>query len=106
MARTQEFEDMRGEEWPAELRALRQATVNAYYTVAELDAIHTANMATINERLTMYELIGRAGALLRDLRAEGMRQLAAWEEAESLRKQHANFDAVADGMAPPYPSEY
>ena len=112
MARTPEFEDMRDEEWPEELRKLRRAAVQAYYTYAELDAIHTGSAATTNERVTMYELIGRAGALLRDLRAEGMRQLAEWEESQKTdeeeyqRKRIENWNAVADGLQPPHPSDY
>lgn len=115
MARTPEFEDMRDQEWPENLQKLRRAALHAYHVYDELDDIHTANTATvkdINERVTIYELIGRAGALLRDLRAEGLRQLAAWEESQKTeeedyqRKRIENWNAVADGLQPPHPSEY
>jgi len=37
---------------------------------------------------------------------EAEAQYEAQAERESLRKQRANFNAVADGGWPPYPSEY
>lgn len=112
-----DFEDMRAVEWPVELEKLHRAANTAYETFAELDDLLDAKAE--EDRGYIIELTGRAYALLRDLRAEGMRQLAAWEEsqdteaereaweeAESRRKQIANWNAVADGLQPPYPSEY
>lgn len=110
MARQEEFEDMRAEEWPYELHTLQGVASNAWSAYAELDNL--LNVKTYEDRGHIVDLAGRAWTLLRDIRAEGMRQLAAWEEEQkaeeegSLRKQRDNWNAVADGLQPPYPSEY
>ncbi len=172
-----DFEDMSGwEEWPVHLSALRDAASAAWQTWSNLDDLvemtyELGEDKSPVKRGPLHELAGRAYALLCDLRAEGMRQLAEWEaqpatpatagvfacadcgdgtfagieglnlpqcpncgrsdevyqiaggipvdedvhssekqqeenDQESRRRQQANWNAVADGMAPPYPSEY
>lgn len=80
------FEDMHWQEWPSELIELHAAAQAAWEAYAALDEILSNRpRAVLNHdvtRSTLIELAGRAYALLRDLRAEGMRQLAAWEIAQ------------------------
>ncbi len=80
MARTPEFEDMQSHEWPKTLESLKIATEQAWETYAELDDLRD-NVAA-EDRGNIIELAGRAWALLRDLRAEGLRQLAKWGIAQ------------------------
>lgn len=171
MAQQRDFEDMPSQEWPEPLNDLKVAVARAwtaFYTLEYILAAGKDQGPFDATRSNLIELAGRAYALLRDLRAEGMRQLAEWEESqaapktagifacaqcgdgtfsaletgelpactncgrtdevyqvaggipvkeaesqnqdieekESRRKQIANWNAVADGVQPPYPSEY
>ena len=113
-----EFEDMPSQEWPNALRALKEATQQAWATIATLenltDSAQWVTWSPVEDRGIYFELTGRAYTLLRDLRAEGMRQLAKWEESQKAeeeeeeyqRKRIENWNAVADGLQPPHPSEY
>ena len=81
------FEDMHWQEWPDELIELHEAAQLAWKAYAALEDILDVRVKTSQRvmdttRSNLVELTGRAYALLRDLRAEGMRQLAAWEESQ------------------------
>ena len=93
---THEFEDMPSQEWPNALRALKEATQQAWATIATLenltDSAQWTTWSPVEDRGIYFELTGRAYTLLRDLRAEGMRQLAAWEREEEKEKESTSHN--------------
>lgn len=87
----QDFEDMRRTDMPTSvLECLRDAAEDAWQTYAALEnaveiVTGLGEDSNPNKRGPIYDLIGRAYALLQDLRAEGMRQLAEWEKLEPVQ---------------------
>ncbi len=93
MARQLDFEDMNSMEWPDHLSALRDAAIAAWETWSNLDDLveiiyGLGEDKSPVKRGPIHELAGRAYTLLRDLRAEGLRQLAEWEAREGVESAH------------------
>lgn len=95
------FEDMHWQEWPEDLIELHEAAQLAWKAYAALEDILDVRVKTTQRvmdttRSNLVELTGRAYALLRDLRAEGMRQLAAWEESQEERQMEQQLVKLAE----------
>jgi len=82
---------MKSQEWPDALRTLHEATNKAWTVYAALEDLTEQSWRHADDRGNIIELTGQAYTLLRNLRAEGIRQLAALE----LENQQATMAEIA-----------